>query len=109
MGTARRPSLAEKRHWLGGLQSLAAAGAEHCPIGVGGAEGPGALQVGRNQNWGRHGGHPSLKNDIGLEGCSPLQPPEPNIVPSDWAAPMDRRPCGLGGVEYGDGTEAIPR
>src|SRR6516162_5911020 len=72
--------------------------------GFGGAEGPGALQVGRNQNWGRHGrvrrslgeggGNPSLKNDIGLEGCSPLQPPEPNIVPSDWAAPRDRRPPG---------------
>src|SRR5215470_4463173 len=64
----------------------------------------GALQVGRNQNWGRHGrvrrslgeggGHPSLKNDIGSEGCSPLQPPEPNIVPSDWAVPRDGRPPG---------------
>src|SRR6516164_1637042 len=36
----RRQSLPEKRHWLGGLQSLAAAGAEHCPIGLGGAERP---------------------------------------------------------------------
>jgi len=34
----------EKFVYFGGLQSLAAAGAEHCPIGLGGAEGPDALQ-----------------------------------------------------------------
>ena len=32
----------EKFVYFGGLQSLAAAGAEHCPIGLGGAEGPDA-------------------------------------------------------------------
>src|SRR5215510_8979936 len=36
--------------------------------------GPDALQVWEKSKLGRHGGHPSLKNDIGLEGCSPLQP-----------------------------------
>ena len=39
-----------------------------------GAEGPDALQAWEKSKLGRHGGHPSLKNDIDLEGCSPLQP-----------------------------------
>jgi hypothetical protein len=75
----------DSRYGLGGLQSLAAAGAERCPIGLGGAEGPGALQVliktsifvidletvyremrsvAGDANLGRHGGHPSLGKEV---------------------------------------------
>jgi len=55
----------EKFVYFGGLQSLAAAGAEHCPIGLGGAEGPDALQgcvrtsIAGIDLVGRHGGRPS--------------------------------------------------
>src|SRR6516225_1427682 len=73
-----------------------------------GAEGPDALQVWEKSKLGRHGGHPSLKNDIGLEGCSPLQPGtykgpilgpsffRPTEFPAISAAPRDRRAPGLG-------------
>src|SRR5262245_49411585 len=60
-------------------------GWEEWKDGFGGAEGPGTFQV-------------RIRASIGvidLEGCGLLQPPEPNIVPSDWAAPRDRRPPGL--------------
>ena len=67
---------------LGGLQSLAAAGEEHCPIGFRGAKGPGALQVPMK----------TLIAVIDLEGCSPLQPREKNIAQSGSAAPRDRAP-----------------
>jgi len=71
----------EKFVYFGGLQSLAAAGAEHCPIGLGGAEGPDALQ----------GCIRTSIAGIDLEGCSPLQPRDQNIVP-DSTAPRDRTP-----------------
>jgi len=45
-GTVRPPGpdqSFDSGYWFGGLQSLAAARAEHCSIGFRGAEGPGAL------------------------------------------------------------------
>jgi len=47
MGPApsRSESKLDSRYRLGGLQSLAAARSEHCPIGFVAAEGPGALRI----------------------------------------------------------------
>jgi hypothetical protein len=63
----------------GGLQSLAAAGAEHCPDVIRGAEGPAALQV-AIRIW-------TAVPD--LEGCSPLQPRKQNIAPASCGVPID--------------------
>ena len=84
-GTVRPPGpdqSFDSGYWFGGLQSLAAARAGHCPIGFRGAEGPGAVQVSVK----------ALIAVIGLEGCSPLQPREPNTAPLDSVAPRDRAP-----------------
>ena len=92
-----------------------------------GTEEPDALQVWAKSKLGRHGrvrrslgeggGHPSLKNDIDLEGCSPLQPwnhKGPTLGPclvgktklsSFSAAPRDRTPSRSGRNQNWDGTD----
>src|SRR6516164_5228757 len=65
-----------------------------------GTEEPDALQVWAKSKLGRHGrvrrslgeggGHPSLKSDIDLEGCSPLQPWNP-IKAQHWAHALSRQ------------------
>src|SRR6516162_2460441 len=92
-----------------------------------GTEEPDALQVWAKSKLGRHGrvrrslgeggGHPSLKNDIDLEGCSPLQPwnhKGPTLsaclvgktkLSSFSAAPRSRTPSRSGRNQNWDGTD----
>ena len=126
----RRPSLPENDIDSGGLQSLAAAepiktqlGPMHC-CGKTKPRSSSAAprdrtpsRVSEKSKLGRRGGHPSLKSDIDLEGCSPLQPwnhKGPTLGPclvgktklsSFSAAPRDRTPSRSGRNQNWDGTD----